>query len=76
MCLDHLILLENSLVDDILIKTKEINTWSMHLKNEVSYHPNMAGNSLLGAHVIIYSFHLFGHQFSKIIFIFLKSIHI
>jgi hypothetical protein len=24
----------------------------------------MAGNSLLGAHVFIYSFHLLGHQFA------------
>jgi hypothetical protein len=33
--------------------------------HEVSIHPKMAGNSLLGAHVFIYSFHLLGNQFSK-----------
>jgi hypothetical protein len=44
--------------------------------NKVSHHPKMAGNSLLGAHVFIYSFHLLGNQFSKIMFIFLRSTHI
>jgi hypothetical protein len=34
---------------------------------KVSLHPKMAGNSLLGARVFIYSFHLLGNQFSKII---------
>jgi hypothetical protein len=43
---------------------------------KVSHHPKMAGNSLLGAHVFIYSFHLLGHQFSKIMFTLLRSTHI
>jgi hypothetical protein len=43
----------------------------------VSHHPKMSGNSLLGAHVFIYSFHLLGNQFSKIMFIILlRSTHI
>jgi hypothetical protein len=43
---------------------------------QVSHHPKMAGNSLLGPHVFIYSFHLLGNQFSKIMFILLRSTHI
>jgi hypothetical protein len=43
---------------------------------KVSHHPKMAGNSPLGAHVFIYSFHLLGNQFSKIMFILLRSTHI
>jgi hypothetical protein len=43
----------------------------------VSHHPKMVEISLLGAHVFIYSFHLFGNQFSKIMFILLyRSTHI
>jgi hypothetical protein len=43
MYLDHLILLENSLVDDILIKAIKTKICSLHLKNKVSQHPKMAG---------------------------------
>jgi hypothetical protein len=43
---------------------------------KVSHHPKMAGNSLLVAHVFIYSFHLLGNQFSKIMFILLRSTYI
>jgi hypothetical protein len=42
----------------------------------VSLHPKMVGNSLLGAHVFIYSFHLLGHQYSKIMFKLLTRTHI
>jgi hypothetical protein len=44
--------------------------------HKVSVHPKMVENSPLGAHVFIYLFHLLGNQFSKIMFIFLKSTHI
>jgi hypothetical protein len=43
---------------------------------KVSIYPKMAGNSLLGAPVFIYSFHLLGNQFSKTMFILPKSTHI
>jgi hypothetical protein len=46
-----------------------------HEGDKVSHHPKMAENSLLGAHVFIYSFHLLGNQFSKIMFIHLRSTH-
>jgi hypothetical protein len=42
---------------------------------KVSIHPKMAGNSLLGAPVFIYSFHFLGNQFSKTMFI-LPKVHI
>jgi hypothetical protein len=43
---------------------------------KVSIHPNMVENSLLGALVFIYSFHLLGNQFPKIIFILFGFAHI
>jgi hypothetical protein len=43
---------------------------------KVSIHPIMVENSLLGAQLFTYSFHLLGNQFFKIMFILLKSTHI
>jgi hypothetical protein len=36
----------------------------------------MVENPLLGAHVFIYSFHLLGDQYSKIMFILVRGTHI
>jgi hypothetical protein len=43
---------------------------------KVSLHPKIVGISLLAAHVFIYSFHSLGNQYSKLIFILIRSTHI